>query len=37
MLIELHDLRKRYNLGQPNEAEVLHGIDLRVQRASFSH
>ncbi len=35
MLIELHDLRKRYNLGQPNEAEVLHGIDLRVQRGEF--
>jgi lipoprotein-releasing system ATP-binding protein len=35
MLIELHDLRKRYNLGQPNEAEVLHGLDLRVQRGEF--
>ena len=35
MLIELQGLRKRYNLGQPNEAEVLHGIDLRVQRGEF--
>ena len=35
MLIELHDLRKRYNLNQPNEAEVLHGLDLRVQRGEF--
>ena len=35
MLIELQGLRKRYNLGQPNEAEVLHGIDLRVRPRSF--
>jgi len=34
-LIELQALRKSYNLGQPNEAEVLHGLDLRVRRGEF--
>ncbi|PKO44074.1 MAG: ABC transporter ATP-binding protein [Betaproteobacteria bacterium HGW-Betaproteobacteria-3] len=34
-LIELSDVCKRYNLGQPNEAEVLHGVSLRVDRGEF--
>jgi len=34
-LIELSDVNKRYNLGQPNEAEVLHGVGLRVDRGEF--
>ena len=34
-LIELIDIRKSYNLGQPNEAEVLHGVSLRVNRGEF--
>lgn len=34
-LIELTDVRKRYNIGQPNEAEVLHGVSLRVNRGEF--
>jgi len=34
-LIELDCVRKSYNLGQPNEAEVLHGVDLNVARGDF--
>jgi lipoprotein-releasing system ATP-binding protein len=34
-LIELDCVRKSYNLGQPNEAEVLHGLDLNVARGDF--
>ncbi|HRN75766.1 ABC transporter ATP-binding protein [Ottowia sp.] len=34
-LIELHQLRKSYNLGQPNEAEILHGIDLHIAHGEF--
>jgi hypothetical protein len=29
-------VRKSYNLGLPNEAEVLHGVSLRHGRASSS-
>jgi lipoprotein-releasing system ATP-binding protein len=34
-LIELADVRKSYNLGRPNVAEVLHGLSLRVDRGEF--
>ncbi|MFM8901493.1 MAG: ABC transporter ATP-binding protein [Burkholderiales bacterium] len=34
-LIELRDIRKSYNIGLPNEAEVLHGLSLRIQRGEF--
>ncbi len=34
-LIELDSVRKSYNIGQPNEAEVLHGLDLNVGRGEF--
>lgn len=34
-LIELDNVRKAYNVGQPNEAEVLHGLDLNVARGEF--
>jgi lipoprotein-releasing system ATP-binding protein len=34
-LIELKQVRKTYNLGLANEAEVLHGIDLRVNTGEF--
>ncbi len=34
-LIELDNVRKSYNIGQPNEAEVLHGLDLNVARGDF--
>ncbi len=34
-LIELAGLRKSYNLGLPNEAEVLHGVSFVVDRGEF--
>jgi lipoprotein-releasing system ATP-binding protein len=34
-LIELRDVRKSYNLGLPNEAEVLHGISLEIASGEF--
>ena len=34
-LIELDGVRKRYNVGRPNEAEVLHGISLAVREREF--
>jgi lipoprotein-releasing system ATP-binding protein len=34
-LILLRDLRKTYNAGRPNEAEVLHGLNLRIDRGEF--
>ena len=34
-LIELHEVRKSYNIGLPSEAEVLHGVGLRVVRGEF--
>ena len=34
-LIALEGARKSYNLGQPSEAEVLHGLDLRVEPGAF--
>jgi lipoprotein-releasing system ATP-binding protein len=35
LLIELDNVRKSYNVGQPNETEVLHGLDLNVRRGDF--
>jgi lipoprotein-releasing system ATP-binding protein len=35
LLVELADLHKRYNVGLPSEAEVLHGIDLRIANGEF--
>lgn len=35
-LLQLSGLRKSYHLGQPNEAEVLHGIDLRLDAGEFA-
>ena len=34
-LLEIADVRKRYNVGLPNEAEVLHGISLRLGYGEF--
>ena len=34
-LIELTDIRKSYNIGEPNEAEVLHGVSLSMKRGEF--
>ena len=35
-VLRLEGLRKSYNIGRPNEAEVLHGIDLRLDSADFA-
>lgn len=34
-LLELSDVRKSYNVGLPSEAEVLHGLNLRVVPGEF--
>lgn len=34
-LVVLDGLRKSYNVGLPNEAEVLHGVSLRIARGEF--
>lgn len=34
-LIELSDIRKSYNVGLPNEAEVLHGLTFSIQPGEF--
>jgi len=33
--VQLRAVRKAYNVGEPNETEVLHGIDLQLQRGEF--
>ena len=35
-VLRLHALRKSYNVGQANELEVLHGIDLCIGRQDFA-
>ena len=35
-VLRLEALRKSYNIAQPNEVEVLHGIDLCIQRHDFA-
>lgn len=35
-LIQMQGIRKSYYIGQPNELEILHGIDLTVYPASSS-
>lgn len=35
-VMRLEALRKSYNVGRPNEAEVLHGIDLSLGRSDFA-
>ncbi len=34
-LLQLADVRKRYNIGRPNEAEVLHGVSFNLQPGEF--
>jgi lipoprotein-releasing system ATP-binding protein len=34
-LVALEGVRKSYNLGLPNEAEVLHGLSLQVRQGEF--
>ncbi len=35
-VLRLTQLRKSYNVGKPTETEVLHGIELRIQRHDFA-
>ncbi len=35
VVIQLGDVRKSYNVGTPFETEILHGIDLSLQRGEF--
>ncbi|GAB2667218.1 ABC transporter ATP-binding protein [Arenimonas aestuarii] len=35
-VLRLQRLRKSYNVGKPTEVEVLHGLDLRLQRSDFA-
>lgn len=35
-VLRLEGLRKSYNVGKPTEVEVLHGLDLRLQRRDFT-
>ena len=35
-VLRLEALKKSYNIGQPNEIEVLHGIDLRIDNNDFA-
>ena len=34
-VLRLQALKKSYNVGKPTETEVLHGLDLRLQRSDF--
>ena len=34
-VVLLEGVRKSYNVGMPNETEVLHGIDLRIEAGEF--
>ncbi|MBS6396559.1 MAG: ABC transporter ATP-binding protein [Clostridiales bacterium] len=34
-MIDLNGIIKRFYIGEPNELEILHGIDLRVQEGEF--
>ena len=34
-VLRLQGLRKCYNVGKPTQVEVLHGLDLRLQRSDF--
>jgi lipoprotein-releasing system ATP-binding protein len=35
-VLRLSGLRKSYNVGEPTEVEVLHGIDLTIEREDFA-
>ena len=35
IVINMHHITKRYFIGQPNEPEVLHGIDMQVRAGEF--
>ncbi|HCN73021.1 MAG TPA: ABC transporter ATP-binding protein, partial [Pusillimonas sp.] len=35
-VLTLKQLRKSYNVGKPNQTEVLHGIDLEIDKNDFA-
>ena len=35
IVIDMKNIVKRYFIGQPNELEVLHGVDMQVRRGEF--
>ena len=35
-VLRLHGLRKSYNVGLPTEVEVLHGLDMHLDRSDFA-
>ena len=35
-VLRLDDLKKSYNIGKPNEIEVLHGLNLRIEPGEFT-
>ncbi len=35
VIIDMHNIVKRYYIGKPNELEVLHGVDLKVYEGEF--
>jgi lipoprotein-releasing system ATP-binding protein len=34
-VLALHGIRKSFNIGEPNEIEILHGIDLTLYAGEF--
>jgi lipoprotein-releasing system ATP-binding protein len=34
-VVQMRSVRKAFNIGQPNQTEVLHGVDLTLQRGEF--
>ena len=35
VIIDMHNIVKKYFIGQPNELEVLHGIDIKIYEGEF--
>lgn len=35
VIINMHNIRKSYFIGQPNELEVLHGVDIQIREGEF--
>lgn len=34
-LIQMENIIKKYYIGEPNELEILHGIDLKIYEGEF--
>ena len=34
-MVQMRGVRKAFNIGQPNQTEVLHGVDLTLKRGEF--